>query len=62
MNSDFDFYLPIFSNTFSNRFSILFKYYFFIHYLFFLTTTHFPTFFIQHLIIIIEKSHLKNEQ
>ena len=31
----FTFYLPIFSNTLSNRFSISFKYYFFIHYLFF---------------------------
>ena len=46
----FTFYLPTFSNTLSNRFSIsfsiLFKYYFFIHYLFFfLTTTHLPTFY-----------------
>ena len=50
MNSDFYLYLPTFSNTHSNRFSILcsisFKYYFF-HSLFilFLTTTHLPIFF-----------------
>ena len=39
MNSDFYLYLSAFSNTLSNRFSIpfsvSFKYYFFIHYLFF---------------------------
>ena len=35
MNSNFYFYLPIFSNTLSNRLFISFKYYFFIHYLFF---------------------------
>ena len=46
MNSDFYFYLPSFLNTLSNRFSISFKYYFFIHYLlFFLTNTHLSTFF-----------------
>ena len=50
MNSDFYLYLPIFSNTLYNRlsisFSISFKYYFFIHYLFiFLITTHLPVFF-----------------
>ena len=40
MNSDFYFYLPTFSNTFSNRFSISVKYYFFIHYLFFFEQLH----------------------
>ena len=50
MNSDFYLYLPTFSNTHFNRFSISFsisfKYYFF-HSLFilFLTTTHLPIFF-----------------
>ena len=57
MNRDFYLYLPTFSNTLSNRLSISFKYYFFIHYLFFLITTHLPTFFLFNtLIIIIEKN------
>ena len=60
-------YLSIFSNTLSNRFSISFsisfKYYFFIYSLFFFNNyTSSNIFLIQHLIIIIEKSHLKNEQ
>ena len=60
-------YLSIFSNTLSNRFSIpfsiSFKYYFFIYSLFFFKNyTSSNIFLIQHLIIIIEKSHLKNEQ
>ena len=67
MNSDFYLYLPTFSNTLSKRFSItfsiLFKYYLFINYLFFFKQLHiFQHFLIPHLIIIIEKKHLKNEQ
>ena len=63
MNSDFYLYLPTFSNTISNKFSISFNYYFFIHCLFFFKQLYiFQHFFIQHLIIIIGKSHLKNEQ
>ena len=67
MNNDFYLYLQTFSNTLSNKlfisFSISYKYYFFIHYLFFFNNyTSFNIFFIQHLIIIIEKKDLKNEQ
>ena len=46
MNNDFYLYLPTFSDTLSNRLSILFKYYFFISsFIIFLTTTHLLTFF-----------------
>ena len=67
MNSDFYIlftnFLNILFNIFSIPFSISFKYYFFIHYLFFFYQLHiFKYFFIQHLIIIIEKKHLKNGQ
>ena len=49
-------------NRFSIPFFISFKYYFFIHYLFiFLQLYIFQHFFIQRIIIIIGKKHLKNE-
>ena len=49
-------------NRFSIPFFISFKYYFFIHYLFiFLQLYIFQHFFIQCIIIIIGKKHLKNE-
>ena len=55
---------PLFQIHFpTDSLAISFKYYFFIHYLFFFQQLHiFQHFFIQYLFIIIEKKKLKNEQ